>query len=364
MDPTSTLNKKQKIILDKVEKIYEKNPFFSLDEVLKYCEIQTKFSNKKVVSLIEFLIKKQLIIDVKILEKDDVLDNKERYRIYNYISNHPGINFWKMVESIEISATIARWHIEVLKEFDLIRMKSYLFYELYYHKFFPRERELVYFLCRNPIINNIYSLLKKEALNTETLSILLDKSISNTKFYVIKMLSNNLIKKDSSDSYYINEDFESILNEFFDFTLESELEKQYEKYQELKKLSYIIIMEKDSGVIITQHRFTISEIDTDLIGGFLTAIQDFGSEISKTSTQVRKIQYQNFEINIEDGKYIRVALILKGKHTQKITNKLSEFIKLYEKKYGKELSNFTGDVSKFEGSINLIKNNFSLNKII
>ncbi|MHA1271257.1 MAG: hypothetical protein ACTSPY_15805 [Candidatus Helarchaeota archaeon] len=131
-------------------------------------------------------------------------------------------------------------------------------------------------------------------------------------------------------------------------------------------LSYLIIMEKDSGCPIYTYNFGKSNIDGDLISGFLSAIQHFGSEIisnehSRVENSIKKIKYQGFEINLDNGKYIRVALILKGSSNSKLINeKLVNFIKSYENKFQSELKNWNGDISHFKNSIKIINNSFKL----
>ncbi|TFF85772.1 MAG: hypothetical protein EU551_03305 [Promethearchaeota archaeon] len=119
-------------------------------------------------------------------------------------------------------------------------------------------------------------------------------------------------------------------------------------------------MEKNSGLTIYTHNFKESTVDGDLLSGFLTAIQQFGSELSeeKTSTSVKKIEYHGFEINLEDGNKIRTALILKGKGLDLIKEKLIEFVSEYEKRYEDELSKWSGNISAFIDSPNLINEYF------
>ena len=49
------------------------------------------------------------------------------------------------------------------------------------------------------------------------------------------------------------------------------------------------------------HNFTEKTLDSDLIGGFLSAIQSFGAEISKEETTMKKLSYEHFEIELLEG---------------------------------------------------------------
>ena len=110
----------------------------------------------------------------------------------------------------------------------------------------------------------------------------------------------------------------------------------------------LMIINKDSGLILYTHHFTEDSVDTDLIGGFLTAIQSFGSEISKKETSMKKLSYEHFEIEIVTGKYVYVALITSGFPTEFTTQSLSNFIKRFEMEYEKEIQEFYGNISIFK----------------
>ncbi|MFX1452572.1 MAG: hypothetical protein ACFFCM_17170, partial [Promethearchaeota archaeon] len=122
------------------------------------------------------------------------------------------------------------------------------------------------------------------------------------------------------------------------------LEKQYIA----NILTHLMVIVKSSGVVLTAYSFIDEELDGDLIGGFLTAIQSFGLEISKKETPMKRLSYHDFEIEIEDGKYVRIALILLGEPTPLITQELFEFCKRFELKFESILQDFQGNISEFE----------------
>jgi hypothetical protein len=94
------------------------------------------------------------------------------------------------------------------------------------------------------------------------------------------------------------------------------------------------------------------------MSGFLTAIQQFGSELSQEATSVRKIEYHGFEITLEDGQLIRAALILKGSAPEILRKNLATFTKEYEAKFAELIQNFKGNVTVFKESQTLIAKYF------
>ncbi|NVM02294.1 MAG: hypothetical protein HWN67_08150 [Candidatus Helarchaeota archaeon] len=122
------------------------------------------------------------------------------------------------------------------------------------------------------------------------------------------------------------------------------LEKQYIS----NILTHLMVILKTSGVVLSAYSFIDEELDGDLIGGFLTAIQSFGLEITKKETPMKKLSYHDFEIEIEDGKYVRIALILQGEPIPLISQELSEFCKKFEVHFDTLLQDFRGNISEFE----------------
>lgn len=127
-------------------------------------------------------------------------------------------------------------------------------------------------------------------------------------------------------------------------------------------LGYLIITRKRSGVPIYQWNFIEATFDSDLVGGFLSAIQSFGSEITKESTSMEKLAYRNFEINFQDGEYIRCALILKGELTELLAKRLRNFVTEFESQFMRDLTRDTGNIGIFETTDKLIEKHFDLTR--
>ena len=125
-------------------------------------------------------------------------------------------------------------------------------------------------------------------------------------------------------------------------------------------LQYLMVINKTAGLAIFQHDFSSgSEVDADLISGFLTAIQDFGMEISRgEDTLMKKLAYKNFQIELDDGEFSKTALILKGKPIDYLNKKLKFFITEFETSFKSELENFTGDIAVFDPAVDLVKKIF------
>lgn len=143
----------------------------------------------------------------------------------------------------------------------------------------------------------------------------------------------------------------------------SKLIEMGEKKYSAEVLEYMIIIKKKSGIPIFRWNFTQLEAtyNADLVSGFLSAISTFGSEISgeRLETSMQKLAYKNFEINFADGKYIRVALILRGALTELLAKQLGKFVSNFEIKFDEPLKIDTGRFQAFKEADSLVKEYFT-----
>jgi len=133
------------------------------------------------------------------------------------------------------------------------------------------------------------------------------------------------------------------------------LEKKYSK----RILTFLLIIDHTSGLTLFQHNFAGIELDPDLISGFLTAVQSFGSELSAEKTEMKKLAYKNFEIELNIGDHVRAALFLMGSSSKWLVKTLVTFINAFEQKFGDVLKDWHGDVSKFATAPTLVKELFN-----
>ncbi|MFX0139177.1 MAG: hypothetical protein ACFFDN_36380, partial [Candidatus Hodarchaeota archaeon] len=137
----------------------------------------------------------------------------------------------------------------------------------------------------------------------------------------------------------------------------NEIEEQYS----INILKYLMVINQASGLTMFNHNFGGFEFDTDLISGFLTAIQSFGTEITKGATPVKKLAYKDFEIVMEDGNHVRAAIVLLGPVTSFLSTKLLKFISIFESNYEKDIKDWTGNITLFKDMSSKVNEIFKRN---
>ncbi|MHA1384473.1 MAG: hypothetical protein ACTSR3_12025 [Candidatus Helarchaeota archaeon] len=123
----------------------------------------------------------------------------------------------------------------------------------------------------------------------------------------------------------------------------------------------LLITSKDSGKVLYNH-IRNELISPDLIGGFLTAIQSFGSEIILKNSPIKELCYKDFQIKVEEGKYTNViAVLLENPNsliTHSIVEKMRDFIISFELIYRENLKDWDGRIDIFEEADSLLKEFF------
>jgi len=137
---------------------------------------------------------------------------------------------------------------------------------------------------------------------------------------------------------------------------------------DLLKISHLMIIHKDIGVALYSKQISYQELDSDLISGFLHAISQFRSELTKDKERIEPIigksmemDYYDSKIVITDGKNIRVALILDEAPSEQLKDSQLAFTNQFEVKYGSilKVDQFDGDISRFKETDELIETYFN-----
>ena len=148
----------------------------------------------------------------------------------------------------------------------------------------------------------------------------------------------------------------------------SKLRKKWAKdtlvLDDLLKISYIMIILKDSGVSVYSKMLAAEEIQPDLISGFLHAIAQFKREIKRDALEVDvskgfEMDYGDFKIVITDGKFARVAFVLEETPSAQLKERQTSFTWEFERKFEPYLIEFTGDLTPFNEADDLIEKYFN-----
>ncbi len=128
------------------------------------------------------------------------------------------------------------------------------------------------------------------------------------------------------------------------------LSRMYHRLSDVENVQYILVLSKGGGVPMFSKSLAEVPIDESLVSGFLSAISSFGAEIStkmKKDTRsggLEELSYQQFKIILDEGQYVRVALLLLRRPSDTLKERLRAFTAEFEKRFQVQVANFKGEV--------------------
>jgi len=210
------LLEEEKLVLDIVHEYINKNRHFDTNTIIPF--INSRFSkssvninNNGIKSILQSLIRKNIIIDGSKLTKDNVLLNENRKLIFKYIKKNPGIYFYKLVKELNLTIPVVGWHLNVLLKFKFIRKIKIDNHESYfeenkksqYNKAIhiitqEKSQKIIQYLIINNNGNTKNHLSVKLGMHSNTIA----KYIENFEEYGL-IIKKNFPKK---ILYFLNED--------------------------------------------------------------------------------------------------------------------------------------------------------------
>ncbi|MFW9773210.1 MAG: LamG-like jellyroll fold domain-containing protein, partial [Candidatus Thorarchaeota archaeon] len=147
---------------------------------------------------------------------------------------------------------------------------------------------------------------------------------------------------------------------------ESELLARTQRFKDLKNIQAIIIIQKLSGVPIFSKSYSILEKNqNELFSGFIQAITMISEEFSENESvdtemgeKIIELDLKHFKCLITDEGDVRVAFVLKQKHSERLKRQIRAFTIALNLNLFEELENWDGSLDKFRTLIPSILNEY------
>ncbi len=246
MDFKETLTENQKIIYEIIKNFLRKTPHFTIDELFSICKKKSELSDNVISIILDKFIRKKVFIPGSLLIKETVLKNERRAEIYQYISTNPGLNFNQIIKYFKIGTHVGYLHLAILKKFGFIREQKFKIYNLYFHKDFPKDKEMIIFFLRNPNILNMYRCLKYHPLNSNALSKILGLHYSTVQYHLKQLIQYQIIVQNSM-IYEINPEHSDFLERYYNLTIPQDFKDLIEVYL-LKNESKVPLGKKSKSI--------------------------------------------------------------------------------------------------------------------
>jgi len=151
--------------------------------------------------------------------------------------------------------------------------------------------------------------------------------------------------------------------------LKMERELIWRKFLDVLNIRHVIIIDKESGLTLLNYPVSGEEINADLLSGFIQANITFSeshkvsykSSFSTRNHKFYEFQYQNFNILLRNGEFIRLCLMLDHKASENMRNQVLQFILEFEEIFDKELRNFRNvGMFYFKNMVDYIVDSFEI----
>ena len=119
------LAEEEEVVLNIVHEYLNKNRQFVFEEILPYLNSRIRLSSvninhEGVRKILISLTNKKLIVEGSKLSKSEILNNKKRKDIYEFIIKNPGTYFNRVIHELNLSNHIVVWHLNMLLKFEFI----------------------------------------------------------------------------------------------------------------------------------------------------------------------------------------------------------------------------------------------------
>lgn len=214
---SESILKYETIVYNIINDYLSNNKTLELEHVIPYVssrlsKASINLNNDGVLSIVQSLLEKNLIVEGSKLTKSDILNNLKRLRIYNFILKNPCTYYYKIVKDLNISSHVVIWHLNMLLDFNFINKQVLDFHEVYFDSKMDFEKVKLFYFISNEKCRKILDYLKtnKSGSTKTQISTDLGMHINTIKKY-IETLENLslLIKKKISNKiiYTLNEQF-------------------------------------------------------------------------------------------------------------------------------------------------------------
>ena len=142
------------VVLKIVQEYLSKNRFLEIEKIIPFINSRLiKDSNglnsSGIYNVLNNLVKKHVIVNGSKYTREELLINENRVSVYETIVSNPGIHFMRLVTILAMSKYLAKWHLNMLLKFNLIKKKNVENREIYFtSNLDPHKAEILHFISR------------------------------------------------------------------------------------------------------------------------------------------------------------------------------------------------------------------------
>ncbi len=123
------------------------------------------------------------------------------------------------------------------------------------------------------------------------------------------------------------------------------------------QIEEVFLVYRDGVLIYHLSRSLAQDKDEDVLGGMLTAVQEFVRDAFKYGEhrELHQLDFGDYRILIERGRNLYLAVVYSGKGTASVRRKVRRVLDHIEAAYGKVLEKWDGDMDRVVGARDVIR---------
>ncbi len=131
-----------------------------------------------------------------------------------------------------------------------------------------------------------------------------------------------------------------------------------------EKIRHLYLTLAEKGLCLYNHSFAgKGRMESNLVTGFITGLISLVQEITQTEKQLKVVDVEDIKIILEHGNKNVVGILMAEANYKILRNKLHDLVERFETEFATELSKFTGSVTEFKRTKELIDEIFAYEDI-
>ncbi len=210
-----------KRVLEIAEEIMNKNKILNIENLYNLAKKQLKIPKSGLISIIQFLINKKILIEGSKFSKETVLSNRLRYNIFRFIKNNGAVHYSlirKILKDDQTNNLVGSgqlvWHLEMLLKFEYIKKIKVGNYSVFLPFEMDKEMGVLYFLIRDKINRKIVKLLiEQESIKKSEVYKQINENRENVYYRINNLIAHNLllVKEELDNFIYINPNMKDLI---------------------------------------------------------------------------------------------------------------------------------------------------------
>ena len=214
-------------VLEIINEYLDKNRFFSVNDILPF--ISSRFAKSSINiningirTILKSLIEKSFIVEGSKLTRNEILLNFNRKKIYEYIQENPGAQFYNIVSNLDLNISVVEWHLNILIKFMYITKEKIEKTDTYFDVNVKSENRMIIYLISKDKCKQIIDFLKEnqEGITRSQISEQLNMHSTTVTKYTDKLHENRILTKKSLPNktlYFLNNENYEKLSQNFNF---------------------------------------------------------------------------------------------------------------------------------------------------